>query len=62
MTEFRITGAELSEKSGVSKNTISAFRQNRQSLTVENLEKLLAAMPEDAREYFFLRVIQHYSR
>jgi transcriptional regulator with XRE-family HTH domain len=53
MSEFRLTGTELSKKSGVSKNTISAFRQGTQSLTVENLEKLLGAMPDEARRYFF---------
>jgi transcriptional regulator with XRE-family HTH domain len=53
MLEFDITGVELSRRSGISKNTISAFRQGGQSLTVENLEKLLGAMPEDARAFFF---------
>jgi transcriptional regulator with XRE-family HTH domain len=53
MSEFRLTGTELSSKSGVSRNTISAFRQGGQSLTVDNLEKLLGAMPEEARRYFF---------
>jgi transcriptional regulator with XRE-family HTH domain len=53
MFEFGLTGVELSRRSGVSKNTISAFRQGSQSLTVENLEKLLGAMPEEARKYFF---------
>jgi transcriptional regulator with XRE-family HTH domain len=53
MTEFGLTGAELAEKSGVSKNTVSAFRQGRQSLSVDNLEKLLGAMPREARMYFF---------
>jgi transcriptional regulator with XRE-family HTH domain len=53
MTEFGLTGIELAEKSGVSKNTVSAFRQGRQSLTVDNLEKLLGAMPKEARLYFF---------
>ena len=57
MTEFTMTGVELSEKSGVSKNTISAFRKGSQSLTVQNLEKLLSAMPEEARRYFFAELV-----
>ncbi len=56
MSEFRLTGTELSQKSGVHQNTISAFRQGGQSLSVENLEKLIAAMPEEAREYFFSEI------
>lgn len=56
MTEFKLKGTELSKKSGVSKNTISAFRQGGQSLTVDNLEKLLDAMPEEARMYFFSEI------
>jgi transcriptional regulator with XRE-family HTH domain len=56
MSEFRLTGAELSRKSGVGENTISAFRQDKQSLSVDNLEKLLGAMPEEARKYFFLEL------
>jgi transcriptional regulator with XRE-family HTH domain len=57
MSEFKLTGTELSKKSGVSKNTISAFRQGGQSLTVENLEKLLGAMPEEARRYLFAELV-----
>jgi transcriptional regulator with XRE-family HTH domain len=53
MTEFGLTGADLASKSGVSKNTISAFRRGKQSLSVNNLEKVLGAMPEEARSYFF---------
>lgn len=53
MSEFRLTGTELSSKSGVSRNTISAFRQGGQAISVDNLEKLLGAMSEDARRYFF---------
>ncbi len=56
MSEFRLTGAELSEKSGVHENTISAFRQGTQSLSVKNLEKLIAAMPQEARAYFFAEI------
>lgn len=56
MSEFKLTGTELSRKSGVGENTISAFRQDKQSLSVDNLEKLLGAMPEEARRYFFLEL------
>ncbi len=57
MSEFNLKGTELSQKSGVSRNTISAFRQGSQSLTVENLEKLLEAMPDEARRYFFSELV-----
>lgn len=59
MSEFNLTGTDLSEKSGVSKNTISAFRKGSQSLTVQNLEKLLGAMPEEARRYFFAELVDN---
>jgi transcriptional regulator with XRE-family HTH domain len=52
MLEFDITGIDLAQKSGISKNTISTFRQGGQT-TTETLEKLLAAMPAEAREFFF---------
>lgn len=59
MTEFGLTGAELASRSGVGKNTISAFRQGRQSLSVSNLEKVLGAMPEEARLYFLSQLRNH---
>jgi transcriptional regulator with XRE-family HTH domain len=59
MSEFNLTGTQLSEQSGVSKNTISAFRKGSQSLTVQNLEKLLGAMPEEARRYFFAELVDN---
>lgn len=53
MTEFDLKGVELSQKTGLSENAISAFRRGSQSMTVKNLEKILRAMPADARQFFF---------
>lgn len=50
MHRFDLSGADLAESSGVSMSQISRFRGG-QNLRIESLEKLLNAMPEEAREY-----------
>lgn len=51
--EFDITGAELSRKSGVSPQQISSFKNGRQGVSTDTLQKLLEALPEKGRAYFY---------
>lgn len=55
--EFDITGAELSRMSGVSTQQISAFKNGRQGLSTDTLQKLLEALQPKARAYFY-RLVQ----
>lgn len=57
MFRYGLTGADLAEKSGITATQISKFR-NGADLRTDSLEKLLSAMPEDAREYMMLLVLQ----
>jgi transcriptional regulator with XRE-family HTH domain len=51
--EFGITGAELSRMSGVSPQQISAFRNGKQGVSTDTLQKLLEALDPKARAYFY---------
>jgi transcriptional regulator with XRE-family HTH domain len=58
MFRYGLTGADLAEKSGLTTAQISKFR-NGGELRTDSLEKLLAAMPNDAQEYMMLLVLQN---
>ena len=53
LRDYGISAVWLSEKSGISKTTISLFRTGKRPMTTDNLDVLLACMPLEAREYFF---------
>ena len=50
--EFRLSGAELSRRTGVSKQQISTFKNGRQGVSTYTLDKLLDGMAPPARRYF----------
>lgn len=57
MFRYGLTGSDLAEKSGMTTAQISKFR-NGSELRTHSLEKLIDSMPEDAREYMMLLVLQ----
>jgi transcriptional regulator with XRE-family HTH domain len=57
MFRFKLSGAEIAEKSGLTPSQISNFR-NGHNLRVDSVEKLLAAMPPDARKFMVLFVVE----
>ncbi len=48
-----ITGKWLSQRSGVTERMISNFRNSRQQIYSETLDKLLEALPYNAKLHFF---------
>lgn len=54
---YGVSAKWLSERTGLSQQTISYFRKGRQPMTTENLDKLLMELPADAREYYFSLVL-----
>ncbi|TFI50807.1 hypothetical protein BLD44_029465 [Mastigocladus laminosus UU774] len=53
MTAYGIKGAWLAQKTGLTEQTISNFRVGRNQIKSDSLEKLISALPPDARDYFF---------
>jgi transcriptional regulator with XRE-family HTH domain len=47
---FNLKGSDLAQGSGLTNAQVSNFR-NGQNLRIDTVEKLLAAMPQEAREY-----------
>jgi transcriptional regulator with XRE-family HTH domain len=52
---FNIRGDELAARSGVTATQISKFR-NGGNLRIDSVEKLLDALPDEARDYLLLLV------
>ncbi len=50
MFRFKLKGADLAERSGLTPTQVSDFR-NGKNLRIDSVEKLLKAMPEEARLY-----------
>lgn len=53
LEKYGISAKWLSEQSGVSQQMISGFRNGKQRIYSDSLEKLLAALPGEVRAYFF---------
>ncbi len=48
---FQLTGTEIAEKSGVSAPQVSEFRNGKANLRIDNVERILAALTEEQRDY-----------
>lgn len=57
LKHFKITGKMLSEASGVTEQALSKFRRGEREIQVNNLERIIAALPTDARNYLFFNVL-----
>ena len=53
LERYGISAKWLSEQSGVSQQMISQFRNGKQRIYSDSLEKLLAALPGEVRDYYF---------
>ena len=57
MFRFRLKGADIAERSGLTTTQISKFR-NGGNLNTDSLERVLNALPSEAQEYMLLLVLQ----
>lgn len=53
LKHFDITAKELSAKSGVAESGISRYRRHERDIQAESLERMIAALPPDARYFFY---------
>ena len=56
LKNFGISAKELSEQSGVSEKMISLFRNDKQRIYSDSLEKLVNSLPLDARLFFLTQL------
>ena len=56
LKNFEISARRLSEQSGVSEKMVSLFRNERQRIYSDSFEKLLDALPTEARLYFLIQL------
>lgn len=54
---FNLSAKEISQASGVREATISEFRRGLKDIHTDNLERLLHALPQEAKQYLFLKVL-----
>jgi hypothetical protein len=57
LDHFQINATSISAASGVRAATISEFRRGMREIHTDNLEKLIAALPQDAKQYLFLHAL-----
>jgi len=58
LDKFGISAKWLSEKTGVSQQMISGFRRGSQRIYSDSLEKILAGLPTDARNYLLCQLAE----
>jgi hypothetical protein len=56
LKKFCIKGIHISEDAAVSSGLVSHFRNDVHPITTDNLEKLLAALPDEAFAYWISQV------
>lgn len=57
LQRYGITNVWLSSESGVDSKMISKFRNGRSNIQIDTWEKLLNALPTDAKLYFFSLIL-----
>ena len=57
LEEFGITGKEVAKNAGVREATVSDFRRGNREIQTGNLEKLIGALPMDAKQFLFLKLL-----
>jgi transcriptional regulator with XRE-family HTH domain len=57
LTEFKIKGKEMAALSGLSEAAISEFRRGEREIKSGSLEKLFSALPNDAKQYLFFKIL-----
>ncbi|MBD2462294.1 helix-turn-helix transcriptional regulator [Oscillatoria sp. FACHB-1407] len=53
---YNIKGTDLAQKSGLTASQVSKFR-NGENLRIDSVERILEALPLEAREYMLLLVL-----
>lgn len=57
LKEFDITAKSLSEQSGISRQTISRFRNGHAPMNSDNLDAILKVLPFEGRQRFFALIL-----
>lgn len=57
LKQFSINGKDLARISGVSESSISRYRRGESDIQAESLERLITALPPDARYYFYFNCL-----
>ena len=58
LDRFGISAKWLSEKTGVSQQMISGFRRGNQRIYSDSLEKIIAGLPTDAKNYLLCQLAE----
>jgi transcriptional regulator with XRE-family HTH domain len=57
LEKFKISGREIAARSGLREATISQFRHGKQAILSDGLERIIKALPPEARNYMFFRAL-----
>lgn len=58
LDKFGISAKWLSQKTGVSQQMISGFRRGNQRIYSDSLEKIIAGLPTDAKNYLLCQLAE----
>ncbi|KAM3107278.1 helix-turn-helix domain-containing protein [Phormidesmis sp. 146-33] len=57
LNQFKISGNEIANLSGIRAATISEYRRGVREIHTDNLERLIAALPSEAKQFLFLHLL-----
>jgi transcriptional regulator with XRE-family HTH domain len=57
LNQFKISGNEIATLSGLRTATVSEYRRGLREIHTDNLEKLISALPVEAKQFLFLHML-----
>jgi transcriptional regulator with XRE-family HTH domain len=57
ISHFKLKAKDIASVSGLTESAISKFRRGEQDLKASSLERLIKALPQEAKQYLFLKIL-----
>lgn len=57
LEEFHLSGKLLAQEAGVREATLSEYRRSKREIHTDNLERLITALPPEAKQYLFVKLL-----
>jgi predicted transcriptional regulator len=57
LEEFGLSAKTIAQESGIREATLSEFRRGKKEIHTDNLERLIRALPQEAKQYLFFKLL-----
>lgn len=57
LVEFNLSAKDIAQEAGIREATLSEYRNGKRQIHTDNLERLIQALPPDAKQYLFCKIL-----